>query len=102
MKAYEKNQKEATAKVLRETRTQEVVVDRGAIGPGADVVFDFSDQKTPDLGGLSLLLTAQQLASSEDRRVWIKDLPYQTWQILITMGLSELFLRFPQAYGPMD
>ncbi len=102
MKTYEKNQKEAVAKVLRSAHTQEVPLDSGGIGPGDDVVFDFSDQETTDLGGLSLLLTAQRLASAKNRRVWIKDLPYHTWQILIAMGLSELFLRFPQAYGPVD
>lgn len=102
MRTYEKNQKEAVTKVLRSAHTQDVPLDRGAIGPGDDVVFDFSDQKSTDLGGLSLLLTAQQLAAAANRRVWIKDLPYHTWQILISMGLSELFLRFPQAHGPMD
>lgn len=102
MNNYEKARKEAAARFRRATRSEKVVTDPGAIGPQADVVFDFSDLRTPDLGGLSLLLTAQQMVSAENRQVWIKELPYQTWQILIAMGLNGLFLRFPQSYGPMD
>ena len=36
-----------------------------------DVLIDFTDSHVVDFEGLTLLLTAQRLAHSEDRQVWL-------------------------------
>lgn len=68
----------------------------------SDLIVDFSGLQTPDLAGLTLLLTAQQLAKAERRQVWLKDLPERTWQLLQALGLDGLFVRMPSPSGPLN
>lgn len=68
----------------------------------SDLIVDFSGLQTPDLAGLTLLLTAQQLAKAEQRQVWLKDLPERTWQLLQALGLDGLFVRMPSPSGPLN
>lgn len=60
-----------------------------------DLIFDFSGVQVPDLGDLSLLLTARMLAEEEERRVWVRALPEPTWRLLQALGLAHLFELFP-------
>ena len=69
--------------------------DRGA----PDLVFDFSGKEVPDLGDLSLLLTARLLAEEQERRVWVRALPEPTWRLLQALGLDHLFQLFPNGRG---
>lgn len=74
----------------------------GAVAHGAlhgsedvkqDVLIDFTDSYVVDFEGLTLLLTAQRLAHSEDRQVWLMGLPDNAWSVLEAMGLDDLFVR---------
>jgi len=65
----------------------------------ADLVFDFSGKEVPDLGDLSLLLTARMLAEEEERQVWVRALPEPTWRLLQALGLDHLFQLFPAGGG---
>jgi ABC-type transporter Mla MlaB component len=58
-----------------------------------DVLIDFTDSYVVDFEGLALLLTAQRLADSEDRQVWLMGLPDNAWSVLEAMGLDDLFVR---------
>ena len=59
----------------------------------SDVLIDFTDSHVVDFEGLTLLLTAQRLAHSEDRQVWLMGLPDNAWSVLEAMGLDDLFVR---------
>ena len=59
----------------------------------SDVLIDFTDSHVVDVEGLTLLLTAQRLAHSEDRQVWLMGLPDNAWSVLEAMGLDDLFIR---------
>ncbi len=59
----------------------------------SDLLIDFTDSHVVDFEGLTLLLTAQRLAQSEDRRVWLMGLPEHAWSVLKAMGLADLFVR---------
>ncbi len=59
----------------------------------SDVLIDFTDSHVVDFEGLTLLLTAQRLAHSEDRQVWLMGLPEHAWSVLKAMGLDVLFVR---------
>jgi len=59
----------------------------------SDVLIDFTDSHVVDFEGLTLLLTAQRLAHSEDRQVWLMGLPDTAWTVLEAMGLADLFVR---------
>jgi ABC-type transporter Mla MlaB component len=59
----------------------------------SDVLIDFTDSHSVDFEGLTLLLTAQRLAHSEDRQVWLMGLPESAWSVLEAMGLDDLFVR---------
>ena len=59
----------------------------------SDVLIDFTDSYVVDFEGLTLLLTAQRLAHSEDRQVWLMGLPDSAWTVLEAMGLADLFIR---------
>ena len=59
----------------------------------SDVLIDFTDSHVVDFEGLTLLLTAQRLAHSEDRQVWLMGLPENAWSVLEAMGLDDLFVR---------
>jgi anti-anti-sigma regulatory factor len=58
-----------------------------------DVLIDFTGSPGVDFEGLTLLLTAQRLAQSEDRQVWLMGLPEHAWAVLEAMGLDDLFVR---------
>ena len=64
-----------------------------------DVVIDFTDSHVVDFEGLTLLLTAQRLAHSEDRQVWLMGLPDNAWSVLEAMGLDDLFVRVGSPEG---
>lgn len=66
---------------------------------GSDVLIDFTDSHVVDFEGLTLLLTAQRLAHSEDRRVWLMGLPDHAWSVLEAMGLDNLFVRVDSPGG---
>lgn len=82
---------------MRQENTERT--DLVAAGPAGtrprDLVFDFAGKKTPDLGGLGLLLTASVLAEKDDRRVWVRALPHRTWEVLYALGLDHMFEFFP-------
>lgn len=59
----------------------------------SDVLIDFTDSHVVDFEGLTLLLTAQRLAHSEDRQMWLMGLPESAWTVLEAMGLADLFIR---------
>lgn len=64
-----------------------------------DVLIDFTDSHVVDFEGLTLLLTAQRLAHSEDRQVWLMGLPESAWSVLEAMGLASLFVRVSSSWG---
>lgn len=67
-----------------------------------DVLIDFTDSHVVDLEGLTLLLTAQRLAHSEDRQVWLMGLPDKAWSVLEAMGLDDLFVRVGSPGGQQN
>ena len=64
-----------------------------------DVLIDFTDSQVVDFEGLTLLLTAQRLAQSEDRQVWLMGLPENAWAVLESMVLADLFVRVSAPEG---
>ena len=70
--------------------------------PELDLVIDFEGAQIFDLPGLAMLLTAQQIADSENRQVWLMDLPESAWHLLKALGLDDLFVCVPQLGGPPD
>ena len=68
----------------------------------ADLVFDFSGVGHVDLAGLSLLLTARQLAQEDSRDVWVRGLPDDTWRVLYQLGLQNYFRLFPLMIEPRE
>lgn len=70
---------------------------RGA-RPGfeTEVVFQFSGRQGLGLTDLALVLTAR-LKAGLDGRVWVKQIPYETWNILRALGLDHLFQVVPDA-----
>lgn len=81
-------------KIAESADLKEAGQDRSESGV-TDLVFDFSGIQVPDLGDLSLLLTARMLAEEEERRVWVRALPEATWRLLQALGLAHLFQLFP-------
>ena len=67
--------------------------------PELDLVIDFSGTQIVDLSGLTMLLTAQQMADSENRQVWLMDLPEGAWRLLRALGLDDLFVCVPLMEG---
>ena len=65
----------------------------------SDVLIDFTDSHVVDFEGLTLLLTAQRLAQSQDRQVWLMGLPENAWAVLESMGLADLFVRVSSPGG---
>ena len=65
----------------------------------SDVLIDFTDSHVVYFKGLTLLLTAQHLAHSEDRQVWLMGLPENAWSVLEAMGLDVLFGRVSSRGG---
>ncbi|RMH14936.1 MAG: hypothetical protein D6701_10695 [Gemmatimonadetes bacterium] len=97
-----KDRKKRARRERRSTLVPVAAGHTGAAGPGADVVLDFAGVGAPDLAGLTLILTARQLACEDRRRVWLKDIPFRTWQALRSLGLEGLFKYFPHVDGPLD
>ena len=60
-----------------------------------DLVVDLTGINHLDLESLALILTAQQQAEQEDRRVWLAGVPLRIWKTLDDMGLGRLFSFFP-------
>jgi len=75
------------------------VRERGARSGGEDLVFDLSGMDEMTVKELSVLLTAQQLASREDRAVWATGVAAGTWHALRTMGLTDYLKPFPGEVG---
>lgn len=67
--------------------------------PELDLVIDFAGTQILDLAGLAMLLTAQQIADSEERQVWLMDLPEGAWRLLKALGLDDLFVCVPDFGG---
>ena len=67
-----------------------------------DVLIDFTDSHVVDFEILTLLHTAQRLAHSEDRQVWLMGLPDHAWSVLKAMGLDVLFVRVSSPGGPSN
>jgi anti-anti-sigma regulatory factor len=74
----------------------------GAAPTRADLVFDFSGVEHVDLAGLSILLTARQLAQQDSRDVWVRGLPDDAWRVLYALGLQDHFRLFPLMIGPQE
>ena len=60
------------------------------------VVFDFTGLERPNVGDLSLIITAR-LRSEPGDEVWAKSLPAHTARILEVLRLDHLFRRYPDA-----
>jgi hypothetical protein len=58
------------------------------------VVFDFTGLDRPNVGDLSLILTAR-LQSGPTGNVWVRALPWQTERILKILRLDHLFRTYP-------
>lgn len=63
--------------------------------PELDLVIDFHGAQILDLAGLTMLLTAQQIADSDNRQVWLMGLPEEAWRLLQALGLDDLFVCVP-------
>ena len=70
-------------------------LDRTAGGKPTDLIFAFSGGEKLDLHGLSLLLTARQMAHEDDRSVWVSGLSQRSWMLLKALGLEGMFKPFP-------
>lgn len=62
---------------------------------GTGLVFDFSDLERMRVQDLSVMLTARQMASEDDRTVWATGVGAHTWKALRAMGLRGYFKQFP-------
>jgi anti-anti-sigma regulatory factor len=76
--------------------------------PGVDeipeeshVVFDFTGLEQPNIGELSLILTAR-LRSAAHENVWVRSLPPRTARVLAILGLDHLFRTYPEAADEMN
>ncbi len=93
---------ERDGRVDREIRADGRVGGARRFGPSQlpareDLFVDYSHVGTIDLPGLSLLFTAERIARSEHRRVWVAGLPLEFWNLLHAMGLDGFFQHFPEA-----
>jgi len=66
---------------------------RGATS-GTDLVFEFSGRRGLHLADLALVLTARLRAGLQGK-VWVKEIPVETWEVLRSMGLDHLFMVVP-------
>lgn len=67
-------------------------------GRANDLVFDFTCQQGLDLADLALVLTAR-LQAEPGETVWVREIPWETWDVLRALGLDHLFQVYP---GPGD
>ena len=65
------------------------------------VVFDFTGLERPDVGDLSLILTAR-LQSGPADNVWVRSLPPQTERILRVLKLDHLFRTYPKGSDELN
>ena len=65
------------------------------------VVFDFTGLERPDVGDLSLILTAR-LQSAPTDSVWVRSLPSQTERILRILKLDHLFRAYPEGSDELN
>jgi len=65
------------------------------------VVFDFTGLERPDVGDLSLILTAR-LQSAPTDSVWVRSLPSQTERILRILKLDHLFRTYPEGSDELN
>lgn len=96
MKTFGGNDGSAAATVRGARIGRDAAGHRDGRTPARELVFDFSGLHPPDIGDLSLVLTAR-LHSAEGDRVWARALPQATWMVLGALGLDHLFHRYPSA-----
>lgn len=60
-----------------------------------DLILDFSEMGPLDVRSLAMLLTARELACSENRDVWSTGLPLHTRWALSALGLDDYFPPLP-------
>jgi hypothetical protein len=65
------------------------------------VVFDFTGLERPDVGDLSLILTAR-LQSGPSDSVWVRSLPAHTERILRALKLDHLFRSYPKGSDALN
>lgn len=65
------------------------------------VVFDFTGLGRPDVGDLSLILTAR-LQSAPTDSVWVRSLPAQTERLLRILRLDHLFRTYPEGSDELN
>ena len=83
-------------------RQDDHTIPDGAAPTSSDLVFDFSGVGHVDLAGLSMMLTARQLAQQDSRDVWVRGLPDDAWRVLYALGLQDYFRLFPLMIGPQE
>ncbi len=76
-------------------RTVTALEATGADQEPHDLIFAFSGGEELDLYGLSLLLTARQMAHEDHKSVWVAGLSRRSWLLLEALGLEGLFKPFP-------
>ena len=59
-----------------------------------DLIFEFTPECPLGLKELALLLTAR-LQSGPHERVWVRHIPYQTWNVLRALGMDHFFQVYP-------
>lgn len=90
------NEHEKQAPFREEEKGTELVFPKPLVGPEKrDLVVDLTGITRLDLRSLALLLTAQQQAEQEDRKVWLAGVTLRIWKTLDDMGLGRLFRFFP-------
>jgi hypothetical protein len=91
-----KGQARLWGEVTRERREAAMREDqKKREGGGANhVVFDFTGLERPNVGDLSLILTAR-LQSGPTGNVWVRALPWQTERILKLLRLDHMFRTYP-------
>ena len=67
----------------------------------AHVVFDFTGLEQPNLGDLSLILTARMQSGMSDN-VWVRSVPWRTAQVLRMLRLDHLFRQYPEGDGQLN
>lgn len=68
----------------------------GPAAPTRERVFDFCGRRGLGLGELSLVLTARlQGGPGPAGTVRVREISYETWSVLRTMGLDHLFVVVP-------
>ena len=83
-------------------RQDDHTIPDGVAPTSSDLVFDFSGVGHVDLAGLSMMLTARQLAQQDSRDVWVRGLPDDAWRVLYALGLQDYFRLFPLMIGPQE